>query len=350
MMAVSALRAPSFKLRKSATAVISDDGSHLVQIAQRVVVWDVPARRVLAQIKVMRNEWHVAISPDNSVIAVKGENGELVFCRSSTGDIISQTPLSDRRDTGGCPQFSHDGRFLFDGSWNGMLRVWEVASANKIAEVEFHGYMITSIVVARAAGTFFAALNKIGDGKGGSRIVRFATAGLDRVGEVEPLNAQQCQRLGWRHIEGIAVDAHANFLVLVLNGGTLEAPATIESLNLQSNTAASAALPSPLHHVRGLACGNDGVCVAAVHESTPGLSFKDFAERRHSGEYSHLHFYSTTSMTPLARWFWRDAWMLNFSHATGGLAVASRDEPGAYLADLSADELHVHARARPMAT
>lgn len=241
-------RAPSFKLRKSATAVLSTNGERLVQITQRVVVLDVRQRSVCCEIKAMRNEWHVAISPDGKLLAIKGENGELAFADIDTATVFAKSAVQDFRDTGCRPIFSPDGTFLIDGGWDGSIRIWDVATAKELERMEHPGFMVSALAHAENDGRFFALVNRIGDGVD-YRVLMFDPKSPGRMQQIEPAHQRVSSRRGWAAVERIAVDPDAKLLLLAVGGRTAEERNCIVSLNLGSGASALAELPSSKHFV-----------------------------------------------------------------------------------------------------
>lgn len=340
------LRAPSFKLRKSATAVLSDSGERLLQIAQRVVVWDVAQRRVMCQCKILQNEWHVAISPDDRTLAVKGENGELAFFDLASQTVIAKSPVTGLRDTGCKPEFSADGRYLLDGSWNGALRVWEVSTAREVARIDAPGYSINAIAVARGSDEYFIAQSRSG-GNPDTRLLQVGGLDIDRA---RPLPSSAAS-LRWAPISHLAVDRAGRTLAVALaaaNGNALA------SCDIASGTVVARDLPRR-HDVRGLCVTNDGLVIASIHNAQPleGLSFNAFREAVDKLELTHLHFLDAASMEPLAAWHWKGAWMVSAASDNEALAVGGDGESGAYLVSDAfkrgaGDRLRACERQRPV--
>jgi hypothetical protein len=289
---MAGLRAPSFKLRKSATAVLSANGERLVQLTQRAVVFDVRARKVCCDFKAMKNEWHAAISHDGLTIAVKGENGEIAFCNGETGKVLAETKRTGLRETGFQPLFSTDGSLLVDGCWDGSIRLWDVKTAMEVGRLEHRGYMVTQLAYASDVDRYFAVLGRIGDGVE-CRVLSFVGEDLGSVEEISPPLGRAASGRGWAQIEKIAVDPAGEHLVLALVGGNIDERNCVVSLAPNRQTFALGELPSRLHFVRGLACGSGGLVVAAVSENltSKGRIFSEFLEAQRTTEYSHVYFF-----------------------------------------------------------
>jgi WD40 repeat protein len=71
-----------------------------------------------------------AFSPDDRLLAVSREDGELLFRAPATLRILARLPAGTARPT--CLEFSDDGRLLFEGLWDPKgvprVRVWDVAT------------------------------------------------------------------------------------------------------------------------------------------------------------------------------------------------------------------------------
>ena len=331
---MTAYRAPSFKLRKSATAVLSANGEKLVQLTQRTIVFDVRTRKVCCEFKVMKNEWHVAISHDGSRIAVKGENGEIAFCSGESGAVLAETKRTGMRETGCQPLFSKDGNLLIDGCWDGSIRLWDTATATEVGRIERPGYMVTQLVRADDVNRYFALFSRIGDGVE-YRVVSFTGENLRSLEEIAPPDKRAASGRGWAQIEKIAVDPAAERLILALVGRDICERNCVLSLSPNRQRYVIGELPSRMHFVQGLACASDGLVVAAVRENLTrkGQGFRRLFEAQRITEHSHLHFFDADSMLELCSWHWQDAWMVGFAEQAAALFVASRDEPGGYLAN-----------------
>lgn len=332
--AFPALRAPSFRLRKSAQAELSHDGTRLAQLTQRLVVWDVATRKVAYDGKLIANEHHVAVSPDGSTVAVKNREGALVFLDLASQSEISRTPVSGAAEGGCKPVFSADGRHLLDARHDGTIRVWEVATAKEVARSDAYvfSYGIPDIAVARGCDDYFVALSRNG-GIPDSRVLRIPGMNLDRAEALPITEGVHATARGWLPIMKIAVDDAGARLVMALSCRQIGRSNAVVIQDLATGTTVATELASALHDVRSMICTNEGLVAAVVHDfqSTQGLSWND--ERRKSLELTHLHFLDACSGQALARWHWPDAWSLGHSPVTGALAVGSIDTPGACMID-----------------
>ena len=303
----------------------------------------------------MKNEWHVAISNDGSTLAIKGENGELAFCSADSGAVLAKSAFSGLRETGCKPLFSKDGGLLIDGCWDGSIRHWDVASAREVERLNHPGFMVTQLAYATSADRYFAVLSRIGDGVE-NRVLTFSGESLNAIEEIPPPQGRVASRGGWAQIDRIAVDPSAEHLVLAVVGRSMTERNVLVSVSASGGRFALGELPSRMHFVQGLACGSGGLVVASVREnlSQKGSGFREFLEAQRTTEHSHLHFLDSESMSELCRWYWKDAWMVGISEPSSALFVASRDEPGAYLANYAfkrtaGEDLRSSERFRPTA-
>lgn len=330
------LKAPSFRLRKSAYAEFSPGGRYLGQIGPRVIVWDVGARKVASEFKVLSNEWDLAFSPNEESIAVKDSNGRIVICDVASGEVISDTGPSSTYGAGCKPLFLPDGSHLLDGTWNGDLRVLEVASAKVVDQYSFGpGYSIGSLVADQRSERVFAAVTAKSGQRSGGKLLAFDAAGfaLNRFEEIPPASKSQAEGRGWRYFDRLAVSPDGQSGAVLMLAPTLQAPNTIEAFRFDGSWSRTAVLDSRQHDVRGLAWSASDHVVASVHENVkaekPG--FNAWLEAVSQSVYEHVHFYAAESMRLEQRWPWKDAWGIAIDPRSDSLAIASRDGVGAYV-------------------
>ena len=348
---VKPLRAPSFKLKKSAIAKVAADDQLLVQITQRVVVFDIAQRKTIFDLKVMNNEWHVAISDQSKILAVKNESGEITFYDIENQKVISQKSNNGYRDTGCCPIFTKEGDALIDGSWDGYLRVLSVHDASIIKSFdEYYGYMVTNIICAKNIDRYFVVFRRKGNDPL-CKIATFVGTHFETLEYVAPPAEQVAAEDGWVYIEHISIDANGKYLAVAIKSDNDQKKNSILTMNLENNTFSIAELPSHLHYVRGLATNTYGLTVASVHDNlaTQEMSFSEIAEFIKNVEHTYLYFYNNETMEELCKWYWDEPWMLSFSNNRPSLAIASIDEQGAYIAHTdftleNADALRNHER------
>ena len=348
-----ALRAPSFKLRASSHAELSHDGTRLAQLTQRLVVWDVPARKVAYEGKLIANEHHVVLSPDAARLAVKDSNGRSVFFDLLTQRVISTGPESPYHQIGGKPAFSADGERLLDVMTDATLRVWDVATGHEQARYPNFGYSAGDIVVARGSDDYFVALTKNGEKLSFDSVLRLPGMDAERAEVLDFRPRQHIQGAQWLLSDGLAVDDAGKRLVMGVRGGFGDdMRSMLVSYDLVTGEAVVMPLPPGRHYVRSIVVTDDGLVVASVQDSEQIRGREnDFAWRR-TLELDHLYFFDATDGALLARWYWNDAWHLGHSPRTGALAIGSRTEPGGCLADAPftlarRDWFAAHPRHRP---
>jgi WD40 repeat protein len=329
------LTAPSFKLRKSSTIVFSGSGRYLGQIGKRVFVWDTVRRELASDFKVISNESGLAVSRDEAIVAVKATSGEIVFVDLVTGNPISRTGKYRGRQEGPAPLFLSEAPLLLDGDWSGMLRLFDPSSARAISSSGLDGnYMITRIAGCAARRRFAVAANAKHDQRGGDRLLLYdEPIDLSRPTYVLPRAESQVHDGGWRNIRDLAMHADGDQIAVVLDGRTARDPNTIELFSLSGKGARTILLPSRSHYVHGIAWSASGVLCVSVFENLykPGQTLEDQIRNRDI-DHCHICFYSDTSLALIARWLWSNAWSVAFAPEDVALAIASMDEPGAYIA------------------
>lgn len=330
------LKAPSFRLRKSAYADFSPGGRYLAQIGPRVTVWDLAARKVASEFKVISNEWDLAFSPDEETIAVKDSNGRIVICDVASGSVISDTGPSPVYGAGCKPLFMTDGKYLLDGSWDGDLRILEVASAKVVDQHSFGKvYSLGSLIASPASARVFAAFRAKSGQRGGSRLLAFELqVAMNRYEEILPVTKAQTEGRGWRELEHLVISPDGQSGAVFMLGATLETPNTIEAFGFDGTWSRTAVLESRQHHVRGLAWSASGFVVASIHENVkmdkPG--FNAWLEAEKAGVYEHVHFYAAESLQLEQRWPWKGVWGIAIDAQSDALAIASKHQPGVCLA------------------
>ena len=328
------LKAPSFRLRKSASAVFSPKGRFLGQIGPRVIVWDVAARRVASEFKAISNEWDLAFSPDERTIAVKDSNGRIVVCDVATGGMIADTGPSPIYGAGCKPLFLADGKHLLDGTWDGELRILEIASAKIVDRLSFgKGYSCAALASSPESPRVYAALRAKHAQRAGSRLLAFETpVAMNRYEEVPPVTKALTEGRGWRGMEHLAISPDGQSAAAFVLGPSLQTPNTIEVFRLDGTASCTAVLESRQHHVRGLAWSRSRFVVASVQENvTKPPGYNAWLKVQQERVLEHVHFFAADSMRLVQRWAWKGTWDIDIDPRTDALAIASRDQPGACL-------------------
>jgi len=108
--------------------VLSPDGQHMIcRSDDRVGVWDWPRRHEKA---VVECGWSraVAISPDSAVLAVGGDDGQIMMAHVRSGKVLwsGEAPMRGIVRVA----FSRDGRYLLCGSEDFRVKRWDVLAKN----------------------------------------------------------------------------------------------------------------------------------------------------------------------------------------------------------------------------
>ncbi len=111
------------KIRTSRELAFSADGTKLAVAGGQVVVWDL-VRRAKQSYKLFPNPSSVDFSPDGQCLVAKNTTGRLTILNLNDGTSVALRKKGVCEGSG--PLFSPDGKFVIDGSWDGVLSVLEV--------------------------------------------------------------------------------------------------------------------------------------------------------------------------------------------------------------------------------
>ena len=165
---------PSFRLKNSDRVCFSRSGRFLSQkglSGTKITIWDVQLRQLLAQHKLIVDDHHIGISPNEEVMVTKNLNGELVFFELVTGKVISSTGKFKYNHQGCQPQFSLDNSSLIDGDNSGNLVVWDCHTAKRIYCKQFNNHMITDIRYCAIKNRFYVVVNPYVVEKSGTKLL-----------------------------------------------------------------------------------------------------------------------------------------------------------------------------------
>ena len=113
----------SVKLRAKGYVVrYSDDGSRLVCLGNRVIVFDAVTGEQIWSERVAPHPSSATFSADGSLLAVKTTSGRIVVANAKTGDTLHDH-RNGREGEGSNLCLSPDGQEIIDGSWKGVLTV-----------------------------------------------------------------------------------------------------------------------------------------------------------------------------------------------------------------------------------
>lgn len=337
------LSAPSFPLRKSAQGVLvfSPSGRLLAQVTNRVLLWDVEQRTIVEQLKVTSNEQYVAFDKKEAILAIKNTNGELVFCNSVSGEIISETGPFEENRMGCQPSFSSDDACLVDGDWNGVLMLWDPMKAREMDRRSFDDCMVADIASCPRSGTLAVAINaKHGSRSGSTLLLLPAGAGLAQAERLDPIDASVAHsggwfRLrGWRPIERISFSPNGKELAMVLEGKGPRDPQSVHIVQLdQHSVRARLELPTRRHSVWSISWSQSGRIALVVKNNLtrPGMGFQESVRAHDATDHEFVEIYSAIDMALLARVPIAGVSNAQYAPQSSGLALTSAEVPGVYL-------------------
>jgi hypothetical protein len=123
-----------------------DPSSRLaVSIGSNLSLWDIKSSTSLLRTRPFRHPSHANWSPDGHQLCLKGTSGELVVLDAKTLTIIAKLQPNSAGE--GCEAvFSPDGCRVLDGTWGGLLAVYDVKTSARLQEFRFPECMHTSMV------------------------------------------------------------------------------------------------------------------------------------------------------------------------------------------------------------
>ena len=100
---------------------------------QKVLLWDMPAGKVVRALTDAGTVRALAASPDGKLLAGGGDAGVVQTWDVATGQ--SKAKLAAHSDWVLSLAFSPDGKLLASGGYDGAVRLWEVASGKKLLDI-----------------------------------------------------------------------------------------------------------------------------------------------------------------------------------------------------------------------
>jgi WD40 repeat protein len=129
---------PSYELR------FDPESRRAISFGSNISVWDLKTGKRTARAHPLKHPSHVHWSPNGDSLSVKSTSGELILVSAETLQITARLQTK-RAGEGSEAVFSPSGDRLLDGTWEGMLATYEVASQSRQLEHSFPNAMITSI-------------------------------------------------------------------------------------------------------------------------------------------------------------------------------------------------------------
>ncbi len=344
---------PSFRLKNFPTVVFSPSGKYLAQIGNsgtKVTIWDVADCKVIGQYKVIKNDDHIGFSPDETVMFSKNDNGDIVFFETLTGNIIAKSKPSKYYGLGGCPQFSADGKYVFDGTprnagmvfdekenrWQdrrtGKLQIWDVNTAEKQVVWENEDYGLDGdMLVSRKNNQYFIQAQQqyqIEEGHiGDSAIFSFrGTPNADNIAEILPRTKKYRSKNGrWNYIERIALHESTNKLFVAIDGKYWGEPPSIIIRDLVTDDEQIIVLDKTHQYVRDMAI-NDEVILVAVHTNhyQKHWTNEEYEHAKQSLNWYQLYLYKRSTLENVKTINWKDdIFALDFHPNGKGVAIGA---------------------------
>ena len=136
------------KIKGSYSLGFSPDGGKCFTLARDVSLWDVESRKKSWRSHPFSHPSDAAFSPKEDLIAVKSTSGHIVTLATDTGQVCLDFE-NDLDGEGSNLLFSQCGRFIVDGSWEGVFTVREASSGAVQFRREHRNEMLPQIHSAR---------------------------------------------------------------------------------------------------------------------------------------------------------------------------------------------------------
>ena len=128
-------------------AAFAPDGNSLASVGEDASVrfWTVDTGKALAKFDLPKPADSLAWSPDGLTVAVGEEDGGTIRLYNATGNKFAERITMDGKSTVNSFHFSADSKRLLSGHDDGMVRLWNIATASLIAEWGKHEGPIKSV-------------------------------------------------------------------------------------------------------------------------------------------------------------------------------------------------------------
>ena len=262
---------PSFRTSNSSSTTCSPSGKYIAQFGERISVWDIAQRKKSTEHKLIKNESYIGFSEDEELMVAKNTNGELVFCKTHSGEVISSTGRFRRYMEGSRPCFSECGKLLYDPSWGHGLKVWETGSAECVGQYDFDGWTLSGLVKLSGSSRYVFASSSRHPRVGYSKLHVFSASG-DKLQfrEIPPPEPKLKNEDVWQDIDTLAISAATSSVVLVVrpnDGGEL-----LVNVNLETDVTVIQRTSRNNHRTESLS-SNDDIVATVVHRNPPWTAF-----------------------------------------------------------------------------
>jgi WD40 repeat protein len=160
------VQGPVFKIGPSYELRFDPSSKLAISIESSLSLWDIESKTRILRDRPFGYPSQINWSPDGSQLCVKSTSGELVVLDARTLAVVRK--LQPKKAGEGCDAvFCPESRRVLDGTWDGLLAVYDVQSGIRLQEFHFPECMLVSLVSspshARAA---FIVKPKLSAGRG----------------------------------------------------------------------------------------------------------------------------------------------------------------------------------------
>ncbi len=318
---------PSFSTKNCTSVVISRSGRFLAQFGQRISIYDIQERELVAEHKVITNDSYIGFSEDEELMFSKNTNGEIAFFKTLDGARVSYTGKFHHYGEGSQPQFCSDGTLLYDPTWRGGLKVWDTRFAKCIDEYDFDGWTLSALLKLNDRQMYVFSTSSKHPSVGHSRLYAFCDGPAPlKFDEMHPDNSQLKNGTTWHDIDTFA--ACANGPSLFLSVRPKGECGLISRVNLDNGANKFAQLEAP--NIRIASMASNGAAIAAVAHtySDSKLTSGKWKQWKNENETEHLLFFDSERMELVSKIHWPEAQSVCFHPDGNGLAIASRKRSG----------------------
>jgi WD40 repeat protein len=273
---------PSFELR------VDPGAARAVSLGRNVTLLDLKTKKPLVRSHPFSHPSHVNWSADGTKLCIKSTSGELVVADAASLEINAR--LQPKAVGEGCEVvFSPEGGRVLDGTWDGLLALYDVQSGSRQLEHLFPECMLTSIVSSPShrLAAFVVQPKESADLGPGPQHKIYIVEWSDLS-----LNLRELPRK-WQTIDSLAFDTSEKFLA-VLRHDAAYPKARLETVELSS---------CEIRASRNCALGS---CGSEVAWSPDGLTLAVV-------EQDGFHFYAVDTMREVAHEAFQYACHVEFS-------------------------------------
>jgi WD40 repeat protein len=132
------------RIGASSELKFAPDSSRAIAIDRGISIWDLSTRKLVVRALPVSHAVHANWSPNGSLVCIKSTSGALVIADSLNLQVVGQ--LQSKKAGEGCDAvFSSDGGHVMDGTWNGLLALYDALTSQRQREHHFPKCMLTTI-------------------------------------------------------------------------------------------------------------------------------------------------------------------------------------------------------------